>query len=348
MKYTFKRGEHNLSQWCEIIRQMQSVLDEVLRRHYSEKELSDYLAAAIQDARPVNGGLYWGFDDPEHMPSDARCEFFYQPSYIMTLTLANAVLQFPGLLDMPKCRETLHGALVGCMGRGLSGHGYDSDSELYHNLKLFLSSNILTFLVVYPDIGREFACMLDKIMKGINTAYIVGDHISGWNQNYRDEQEEVLSLYPFVGFQPGRTLYFAYGSNMDETQMAHRCPKAERLANVTVYDYRFALDEAGVATILPSRGDCVEGLLWSVTDSDVESLDRYEGVSSHCYRKETLAIDEYRPGYEALVYISNRELTPLRERSGYMDRIIKAAIEHGFSESYIEMLRTFCSDKGRK
>ncbi|MBQ6326574.1 MAG: gamma-glutamylcyclotransferase [Clostridia bacterium] len=347
MEYAFDRDHHDLSEWRSIIRKMQSVLDGTIRGIYDEAELGAYIACAIRDARPVNGGLFWGFDDPGNMPGDARCDFFYRPSYIMTLTLTNAVLRFPGLLDIARCRETLHGALIGCTGRGLMGHGYDGCAELYDNLKRFLKGNILAFLAAHPDIGREFAAMLDGIMKEIRAAYMAGDHFGDWDRDFKAEQEEVLGLYPAIGLTPGHSLYFAYGSNMDEAQMAYRCPGAKVLAKVTVPDHRFALDEAGVATILPSKGDHVEGLLWSVTHEDEKSLDRYEGVAAGCYRKEMLPIDDHAPGCVALVYLSNRDLTPRRERSGYMERIIQAARDHRFTEPYIQMLQTFCPGSER-
>lgn len=44
--------------------------------------------------------------------------------------------------------------------------------------------------------------------------------------------------------------YFAYGSNMDIEQMKHRCPSSVEAGVALVNGYRFALDAAGVATIL--------------------------------------------------------------------------------------------------
>ncbi len=144
-----------------------------------------------------------------------------------------------------------------------------------------------------------------------------------------------------------RILYFAYGSNMDEAQMARRCPDAKVVGVVTVPGYRFALDVAGVATILPDDNQSVTGLMWSVTPEDIENLDRYEGIANGCYRRETLMVDNYEPGQEALVYISNRRLTPHRVRDGYMERIIRAAVDHHFSRNYINMLESsFSETKG--
>ena len=60
--------------------------------------------------------------------------------------------------------------------------------------------------------------------------------------------------------------YFAYGSNMNLEQMKYRCPAAEVVENVRLEDYRLAFRGRapgnGVATVLPEKGSCVEGVLW--------------------------------------------------------------------------------------
>lgn len=121
--------------------------------------------------------------------------------------------------------------------------------------------------------------------------------------------------------------------------MASRCPGAAVVGVVKIPGYRFVLDESGVATIVQESGSHVEGVLWSVTPENIRSLDRYEGVAKHCYRKESVSVDIHGSREEALVYISNRPLSPKAQRSGYMGRVIQAAIDHGLSEDYVEILR---------
>ena len=86
----------------------------------------------------------------------------------------------------------------------------------------------------------------------------------------------------------------------------------------------------------------------SRTPDDIRQPGRYEGIAAGCYRKETIPVDDFKPGYMALVCLSNRSLTPRRERSGCMERIIQAAIDHRFTDSYIRMLRTFCADRANQ
>lgn len=138
-------------------------------------------------------------------------------------------------------------------------------------------------------------------------------------------------------------LYFAYGSNMDEEQMANRCPGARIVGLCTLENMRFVLDSAGVASIVPQIGSSVSGVVWCVTKRNIKSLDRYEGIASGCYRKEFVSVTVNDQPCNALVYISNRDTTNAGCRSGYMDRIITAAKHHRFSREYIQELQSWNS-----
>ena len=137
-------------------------------------------------------------------------------------------------------------------------------------------------------------------------------------------------------------LYFAYGSNMDEDQMEYRCPGARLLSKATMPDYTFRIDSRGVASIIPKRGAAVTGLLWEVDEDHIQSLDRFEGIKVGYYRKVglPLVIDGHTD--TAIAYLSNYDCdgqyTP---KSGYMEKIIRAAKDHGFDEAYIRELETF-------
>ena len=76
-----------------------------------------------------------------------------------------------------------------------------------------------------------------------------------------------------------KTLYFAYGSNLNLDQMARRCPDAEPVGRVRLDGYRLAFRRTGggYLTILPDKGNHVDGLLWKVSAQDEQALNHYEG-----------------------------------------------------------------------
>ena len=86
--------------------------------------------------------------------------------------------------------------------------------------------------------------------------------------------------------------YFAYGSNMDKDQIEIRCPMAKQIGIGIIANYRIDFTRksttrnCGVADIVESPGDVVWGIIYSITEEDLKSLDRYEGYP-HYYTKKT-------------------------------------------------------------
>ena len=125
-----------------------------------------------------------------------------------------------------------------------------------------------------------------------------------------------------------KKLYIAYGSNMDEGQMAHRCPTARLLGQTEVEGYRLLFKGSltgAYATIEPQEGGRVPVLLWEIGERDEAGLDRYEGFPSLYYKKDlTVRLD----GQEvtAMVYIMDerrRTGTPSDAYYGILARAYK-------------------------
>ena len=77
--------------------------------------------------------------------------------------------------------------------------------------------------------------------------------------------------------------YIAYGSNMDEGQMAHRCPTARLLGQTEMEGYRLLFKGSltgAYATIEPQEGGRVPALVWEIGEADEASLDLTTGCWS--------------------------------------------------------------------
>lgn len=130
--------------------------------------------------------------------------------------------------------------------------------------------------------------------------------------------------------------YFAYGSNLDVTQMARRCPDATDPRPATLVDHDWLINERGVATVEPFDGGQVHGILWQVSDDDLETLDRAEGVPVR-YRRDRLTVYTDDGPEEAWVYVDHR-VEPGAPREGYLERIIDAAGHHGLPSRWLDFL----------
>ena len=104
-----------------------------------------------------------------------------------------------------------------------------------------------------------------------------------------------------------KKLYLAYGSNLNIKQMSQRCPAAKPVGATVIKNYTLIFRGGrgnAVATIEPFKGRSVPCVLWEITPSDENALDRYEGFPV-LYRKETMKVRFSKRTVEAMVYIMN-------------------------------------------
>jgi hypothetical protein len=138
-------------------------------------------------------------------------------------------------------------------------------------------------------------------------------------------------------------LYFAYGSNMDAAAMARRCPASRPLGRARLAGHRFAILEAGYATIVRHPGASLHGLLYDLVVADVAALDRYEGVSGGLYRKAIQPVLRSAGApVRALVYIGAGACDG-RPKPGYIEGVLAAARAAALPDAYIAFLGTFAA-----
>lgn len=119
-------------------------------------------------------------------------------------------------------------------------------------------------------------------------------------------------------------LYFAYGSNLNVSQMAQRCPAAVPHRGLRVNDWRLVFRR--VADLEPAAGQQVVGGLWKVTRACEQALDRYEGIHHGLYRKVLFRLPA---GEIAFMYLMNgggRDVPP----AYYYDAILTGYGDWGF------------------
>lgn len=90
-----------------------------------------------------------------------------------------------------------------------------------------------------------------------------------------------------------KKFYLAYGSNLNVSQMAARCPDAVAVGYTFLEDCRlvFRGSRSGYyLTVEPFLGGSVPCGVWRLSEKDERMLDRYEGFPSF-YGKETRKIE---------------------------------------------------------
>ena len=172
MNCTFYRpATINTKEFENIIGKLSYDLHLLETEPQDEWNVYTFFYALSRHARPLEKNpamSFLGLADPQSMPSDARVDFFYRPTYIATAFMIKAVLLYPSLMNeaifhgseldftVDTVKNTLATCLLGCTGRNFDGAGVLPLSKC---IKLFKDAGADEFLEKYPDLCPEFTAL---------------------------------------------------------------------------------------------------------------------------------------------------------------------------------------------
>ncbi len=135
-------------------------------------------------------------------------------------------------------------------------------------------------------------------------------------------------------------LYFAYGSNMDSAQMAERIPGARVRGKAVLHGYGFRCNKIGrdgtaKANVAREADALVWGVVYEITQNDLERLDHFEGG----YARREVGV-ELSDGATATceVYVSEKISEDLLPSRTYRDRMVRGAHRHALPDEWRRLL----------
>lgn len=171
----------------EMMKGFKSALDQIMAGNMGDEEIIEYSKAIISAAKPCKGmpeALFWGFDEPENMPSDSRVYYFYNPSYLNVSFLIKAFVDYKEIVEnIPGFMETLSRGLWGSTGRAFNGHGFDGWVPFLQTVDMLISSGADVLVEEFPELCEAFTIQL-----GLATGFIRDFVELGYNG--REEEEK--------------------------------------------------------------------------------------------------------------------------------------------------------------
>lgn len=144
------------------------------------------------------------------------------------------------------------------------------------------------------------------------------------------------------------TLYFAYGSNLGQSVLRERCPRARQVGVARVDDHRIGFTRrsarrgGGVADVVSAAGIVVWGALFELCDDDVAVLDKCEGVPT-AYRRDLWdLVNADGSPVSAWVYVVVTKAIETDPSYRYWRLIVDGANEAGLPAAYVEYLEHLC------
>ena len=141
--------------------------------------------------------------------------------------------------------------------------------------------------------------------------------------------------------------YFAYGSNLDLPQMKRRCPSSKLISKGSLSGYRLTFNTfssgwgGGVADVIQDQGSKVWGLIFELSDTDLERLDRYEGYhkdETSLYERWKTVIDTPNGQVsDVWVYTVVEKQKFVKPTLEYLQIIKDAAVKWNFPKAYLTL-----------
>ncbi len=125
--------------------------------------------------------------------------------------------------------------------------------------------------------------------------------------------------------------YIAYGSNMIEEQMAHRCPGAKLIGTGHLPNHRLEFYLHATVEQTKAQGAKVPVAVWEITVADERNLDRYEGFPTYYTKHRRRVVMDDGTEIWGMIYLMNSlHISP--PSSEYYDGIETAYMKLGFKD----------------
>ncbi|MGT2457840.1 gamma-glutamylcyclotransferase family protein [Cupriavidus basilensis] len=143
---------------------------------------------------------------------------------------------------------------------------------------------------------------------------------------------------------PHPMLNFAYGSNMLTARIRERVPSARALGVATLRGHQLrwhkaSKDGSGKCDVFAASDiDCVSGVLYELSLSDKDALDRAEGLGRG-YSERRVDVNFMGDTVAASVYYATAVDPMLKPYTWYKELVVAGARQHGLPPEYIHALQ---------
>jgi len=292
MKYincSFYRPESiNLKEFDNIVGKLSYDLHRLETEELDEWSVYRYFYSLSCHAEPLKKNpnmRFFGLTAPESMPSDARVDYFYRPTYIATAFMMKAVLLYPSLLNeatflgseldftVDTVKETLRASMLACTGRGFDGAGV---LRLKDCIKLFSDAGADLFLEKYPDMCPKFTELYYE-----RKSFVMSGKIH--------PSEAWYSHGNLVSDEPEYVWYACYGSNVNRDRFMkyiNGCSNTTAPVEDRPYVFQHSIyfaksaaswDNGGKAFLDDSQPGMAYGRIYKITRKQFEEVQHKEG-----------------------------------------------------------------------
>ena len=265
-----KQNEPKFDELSEMLLGMKDFLAE--EADFNDKQWIENLNALI-DFQDGDGSFK--LFDSFNIPSDARVEFCYLPTYLATATLMKAYLTDSESFTI-KETSALSNGLKMSTARNLTGHGYEGLKGQIEAVNIFMKAGLNEFLDLHADLCPEFSEMIGEIISGFEDMEAQGKFTGPWGESYEDEIRAINHYFR-------QRKVFVYGTLMKGETNHGFLRNSTFLAKTAIEGYD--MYDCGWYPAIVAGDGLIIGELYSVPLEDIPSIDSLEGEGSLYVKK---------------------------------------------------------------
>jgi len=134
--------------------------------------------------------------------------------------------------------------------------------------------------------------------------------------------------------------YFAYGMNTNLEEMTRRCPTAQSLGVAWIDNYKFVFRTH--ADIAEAPGAICYGVLWDISQTDLQALDRLEGYPYY-YNRFRVRVNTGDKFVYAITYQMNDQTYIQEPSRGYLEMVREGYQQNAVPTNQIDQaINTLC------
>ena len=232
--------------------------------------------------------------DSYRIPSDARVDFCFIPTYISTAILMKACLTDPERFTQ-RHEDALRKGLLSSCARNLTGHGYEGRKGQVESLNIFMKAGLREFIDLHSDFCPEFTGMIEKIISSYSEMESEAKFTGPWGESYEDEIRSVNRYF-------SQRKVFVYGTLMRGEANHGYLEGSTCLGMATIRGYD--MHNCGWYPAIIKGDSLIIGELYNVLTSDIPSIDALEGEGT-LYLKKVERVRINGDTRFALVYVYN-------------------------------------------
>ena len=282
-----KQDEPRFDEFSRMLCELEEFLDE--EADFTDKEWSENLKT-ILDFQDEDGSfkLFCSFN----IPSDARVDFCYIPTYLATAALMKAYMSEPESFTEKEI-TALSDGLKMSTARNLRGHGYEGLKGQIEAVNIFMKAGLNEFMDLHHGLCPEFSEMIDKIVSAFADMEAQGKFTGSWGESYEDEIRAINQYFR-------QRKVFVYGTLM-KGETNHDFLQNATFLDKTVIEGYDMYKVGWYPAIIDGEGLAI-GEVYSVPVEDMASIDSLECEGS-LYEKRCVRITVNGVPDFAFVYV---------------------------------------------